>query len=97
MGANKQIFHEASPIFHISTKAPPFMVIQGTHDTLVPVESSRAFSTALRKKSKQKVANIERKGAQHAFDAIPSLRSEYVKFGVEKFLVWTYSKYLKSL
>jgi len=97
MGANKQIFHEASPIFHISKKAPPFMVVQGTHDTLVPVESSRAFSKALRKKSTQKVAYIELKGAQHAFDAIPSPRSEYVKFGVEKFLVWAYSKYLKSL
>jgi len=40
---------------------------------------------------------VELKGAQHAFDVFPSLRSEYVKFGVEKFLAWTYSQYLKSV
>jgi acetyl esterase/lipase len=97
MNGNEQVFKEASPLFHISDKAPPFMVIQGTHDTLVPVEASRAFSKALRSKSKHKVAYVELDGAQHAFDVFPSLRSEYVKFGVEKFLAWTYSQYLKSV
>ena len=97
MNGNEQVFKEASPLFHISDQAPPFLVIQGTHDTLVPVESSRAFSKTLRNKSKHKVAYIELKGGQHAFDVFPSLRSEYVKFGVEKFLAWTYSQYLKSV
>lgn len=94
---NEQVFKEASPRFHISEKAPPFMIIQGTHDSLVPVESSRSFSKMLREKSTHKVAYVELKGAQHAFDVFPSLRSEYVKFGVEKFLAWTYSQYLKSV
>ena len=97
MSGNEQVFKEASPLFHISDQAPPFLVIQGTHDTLVPVASSRAFSKTLREKSKNKVAYVELAGAQHAFDVFPSLRSEYVKFGVEKFLAWTYSQYLKSV
>lgn len=97
MSGNEQTFKEASPLFHINDNAPPFMVIQGSHDTLVPVESSRAFSKTLRAKSKHKVAYVELEGAQHAFDIFPSLRSEYVKFGVEKFLAWTYSQYLKSV
>ena len=97
MSGNEHVFKEASPLFHISDQAPPFLVIQGTHDTLVPVASSRAFSKTLREKSTNKVAYVELAGAQHAFDVFPSLRSEYVKFGVEKFLAWTYSQYLKSV
>jgi acetyl esterase/lipase len=97
MSGNEQAFKEASPLFHVSDRAPPFLVIQGTHDTLVPVESSRTFSKMLRAKSKKKVAYVELKGAQHAFDVFPSPRSEYVKFGVEKFLAWTYCQYLKSV
>jgi len=97
MSGNEQVFKDASPLFHISDQAPPFLVVQGTHDTLVPVASSRAFSKTLREKSKNKVAYVELAGAQHAFDVFPSLRSEYVKFGVEKFLAWTYSQYLKSV
>ena len=94
---NEDAFHEASPIRHISNKAPPMMVVHGELDTLVPVEASHEFAQALREVSGNKVVMLEVSQAQHAFDVFPSIRTEYVKFGVERFLTWTYSQYLKSL
>lgn len=94
---NEEAYLEASPISYLSEDAPPMMVIHGELDTLVPVKASHSFVEALRKVSKNKVVMAEISGGQHAFDVFPSIRSEHVKFGVERFLTWTYSQYLKSL
>jgi acetyl esterase/lipase len=64
-----------SPIARISESAPPFLVIQGTHDTLVFVEEAREFVRALREKSRAPVAYLELQGAQHAFEMFHSPRS----------------------
>jgi acetyl esterase/lipase len=94
LSSNEESFKEASPIHHISESAPPFMVIHGDMDTLVPVESGRAFADKLIGVSNNPVVYLELAGAQHAFDVLPSVRSEHVKHGVEKFLAWNYSRYL---
>lgn len=91
---NEAAFKQASPQFHISEDAPPTLVIHGDSDSLTPVEGARLFVEALQEQSKNKVAYVELKGAQHAFDVFPSLRSEHVKHAVEKFLQWTYSQHL---
>ena len=64
-----------NPIARVSESAPPFLVIQGTHDTLVFVEEAREFVRALREKSRASVAYLEMTGAQHAFDIFHSPRS----------------------
>jgi acetyl esterase/lipase len=84
----------ASPLDQISEKAPPFFVIHGEHDTLVPVREAREFVRRLREVSPNPVAYAELSGAQHAFDIFPSIRSAHVVRGVERFLEWTY---LRSL
>ena len=96
MIGNEDAYREASPIQYISKDSPPMMVIHGELDTLVPVKASHVFSDALKATSKNKVVMLEVSKAQHAFDVFPSIRSEYVKFGVERFLTWNYSQYLKS-
>ena len=88
-------FQEASPLFHINKDAPPCLIVHGTHDTLIPVEVGRMFSEEMCKVSNSKVVYMEFSGAQHAFDMFPSIRSEQVKHGVERFLAWTYSQHLK--
>ncbi len=93
---NEAAYRNASPLFHISKDAPPFLVIHGDKDTLVPVEAGRVFSEELCKTSDNKVVYLELAGAQHAFDMFPSLRSEHVKHGVEQFLTWRYSQYLQD-
>lgn len=80
----------ASPLDRITPDAPPFFIIHGTKDTIVPVGEAREFSRRLREKSKREVAYAEVSGAQHAFDLFPSIRSAHVVRGVERFLEWAY-------
>jgi acetyl esterase/lipase len=83
-------FRAASPLYRVRPDAPPFLVIHGRNDTLVPVADARAFVARLRDVGKAPVAYAELRGAQHAFDLFPSIRSAYVLRGVEWFLEWAY-------
>lgn len=83
---------EASPIARIHEKAPPFLVVHGTHDTLVPVQAARNFVARFRSRAKEPIAYAEIPDAQHAFEIFPSLRSSLVLHGVERFLAWTLSR-----
>ena len=78
----------ASPLDRITEKAPPFFVIHGERDTMVPVREAREFVRRLRQASPNPVAYAEIPGAQHAFDIFPSIRSAHVIRGVERFLAW---------
>jgi acetyl esterase/lipase len=81
----------ASPLDRITSDAPPFFVIHGRHDSLVPVREAREFVSRLREKSRQPVAYAELAGAQHAFDVFTSVRSAHVVRGVARFLDHTYN------
>ncbi len=81
-------YRAASPISQVRADAPPFLVIHGRNDTLVPVADARAFVERLRSVSTQPVAYAEIPGAQHAFDIFLSIRSAHVAEGVERFLDW---------
>ncbi|MEA5364936.1 alpha/beta hydrolase [Amycolatopsis sp., V23-08] len=80
----------ASPLDRITSDAPPFFVIHGRDDSLVPVREAREFVRRLREKSKNPVAYAELAGAQHAFDVFTSVRSAHVVRGVARFLDHTY-------
>lgn len=82
-------YRAASPLFRVREDAPPFFVLHGTNDTLVPVADARAFVTKLSAASKNPVVYAELRGAQHAFDIFTSIRSAHVVRGVERFLEWT--------
>ncbi|MTD58970.1 alpha/beta hydrolase [Amycolatopsis pithecellobii] len=84
----------ASPLDRVNGKAPPFFVLHGERDTMVPVREAREFVRRLRDVSPNPVAYAELPGAQHAFDVFPSVRSAHVVRGVERFLEWSY---LRSL
>lgn len=90
----REAFEKASPMSRVHASAPPFFVIHGDRDTLVPVAEARRFSDTLRATSPAPVAYAEIPGAQHAFEIFPSLRSTFVVHGVERFLAWLYSAYL---
>lgn len=91
---HQDAFKRASPLYCVNRDAPPFLVVHGDHDALVPVDQARAFVARLREVSKSPVAYAEIEGAQHAFDLFPSVRSEHTKQGVERFLTWLYSRHL---
>ena len=79
-------YEKASPVCRVREDAPPFLVIHGSLDTLVPVRQAREFAERLRDASSSPVLYAEMKGAQHAFDIFPSYRAARVIEGVERFL-----------
>ena len=82
---DRQAFVQASPLAHVRADAPPFFVIHGRNDTLVPVQEARLFVQRLRAVSDAPVAYLELPGTQHAFDVFPSIRSAHVVRAVERF------------
>jgi len=79
-------FRAASPIERVTADAPPFFVIHGTNDTLVPVDEARRFVAELRRHSKAPVLYAELPGTQHAFDVLPSVRAAHTVASVVRFL-----------
>jgi acetyl esterase/lipase len=81
-----QLYRDASPVFRVHPGAPPFFVIHGESDSLVPVEEARQFVARLREVSGERVLYAEMRGAQHAFDIIPSWRTIPAIEAIERFL-----------
>jgi acetyl esterase/lipase len=79
-------FVDASPIAHVDERAPPFFVVHGGNDNLVPVAQARRFADALRAVSTQPVVYAEIAGASHAFEVFHSVRAANVVNGVDRFL-----------
>ena len=85
---NPNAFEKASPIARINPDAPPFLVIHGDADSLVPIQQARHFVTALRQSSGQPVAFAEVPGAQHAFEVFPSVRTLHTLRAVDRYADW---------
>ena len=84
--ADPEAFRQMSPLTHVRPDAPPFFVVHGRNDTLVPVQEARLFVERLRAVSDAPVAYLELPGTQHAFDVFPSIRSAHVVRAVERFV-----------
>ncbi len=85
---NRQLYVDASPIAHVGPDAPPFFVLHGADDTVIPVQEAREFVEALRAVSTSPVIYSEIPYAQHAFDIFGSARGHYTASAVERFLDW---------
>lgn len=81
-----ECYRQASPLFQVHAEAPPFFVLHGTRDTLVPVSEARRFVSALREVAGTAVIYAELPGAQHAFDVLPSVRCALAVDAVASFL-----------
>jgi len=90
-------FDDLSPISKVRSDAPPFMLIHGDHDTLVPVEEARRFSEALTRVSHAPVTYMEIPGAQHAFDIFRSVRGHYALRGVAMFLRAVHRRHVAAI
>lgn len=91
-----ELWRLASPQALVSADDPPFFILHGSNDTLVPVEEARRFVNKLRAASNSPVVYAELPGAQHAFDIFPSLRTGHVIRAVERFLDYVYSGHLSA-
>jgi acetyl esterase/lipase len=89
----RQVYEDASSIKRIRPDAPPFFILHGQDDSIIPVSECREFAEALREESASTVAYAEIPHAQHAFDFYyGSPRAHYTARAVEEFLSWVHAK-----
>ena len=87
-------FHHASPYHWVGKNSPPFMMLHGSSDALVPVEEARRFHDHFVLEAEAPVVYAELPGAQHAYEVFPSLRTAHTLKGVERFLAWFLARHL---
>jgi acetyl esterase/lipase len=80
------VFRKASPIARVHADAPPFLVIHGTGDSVIPVEQARSFVERLRAASHSVVSYVELPGAGHGFDMIDGARTGSAATAIGLFL-----------
>lgn len=81
-----EIFRQASPIAQIHPDAPPFLVIHGSADTVIPVAQARSFVDRLKSVSRAPVSYLELPGAGHAFDMTDGARTGAMATAIGLFL-----------
>jgi acetyl esterase/lipase len=96
LAEDPKAFERASPLHRIGPDAPPFFVVHGASDTLVPPEEARAFVKKLQERSRSHVVYVEIPGAQHAFELFPSVRSQLVRNGIERFLAFVWCEHRRG-
>ncbi len=92
---NPDLWDAVSPLQRVHGDAPPYLVICGDADNLVPVATNSKFAQRL-DEAGVSVCYAEIPHAGHAFDMIRNPHSEYVVYGIERWLAFHYSRYRKA-
>lgn len=87
---------DTEPTAFARPDAPPFLVVHGDHDSVVPADDARHFTERLRQISTQPVVYAELPGAHHGFDLFHSPRFEAVVNAVEAFTARAFSSAASS-
>jgi acetyl esterase/lipase len=90
-------FKAASPISYAHSEAPPFFVLHGEKDELIPSGQARGFCAALRDAGAATVSYAELANAHHAFDITPTVRSRLAANAVADFLGVVYGRRASSM
>jgi dipeptidyl aminopeptidase/acylaminoacyl peptidase len=80
------VFRDASPIARVHRDAPPFLLIHGSNDSVIPVEQAEIFAERLRAVSNSTVGYLELPGAGHGFDLIDGERAGVAAHATSLFL-----------
>jgi acetyl esterase/lipase len=80
------LFRSASPVALVRAEAPPFLVIHGTGDALIPVSEARCFVERLKQVSRAPVSYVELPGAAHGFDLLDGARTGAAATAIGLFL-----------
>jgi acetyl esterase/lipase len=85
-----ELFRDASPIARVHRHAPPFLVIHGSKDSVIPVAQAHSFVERLRAVSHSMVGYLELPGAGHGFDLIDGERAGVAAHATSLFLNHVY-------
>jgi len=91
-----ELFELASPISHAHSGAPPFFVLHGENDSLIPSAQAQDFCVTLRQAEASTVGYAELANAHHAFDMVATVRSRLVADAVADFLGVIYGRYVRA-
>jgi acetyl esterase/lipase len=91
-----ELWSEGSPMHWAREDAPPFFVLHGSIDTLTPPSTARAFADRLAQISREPVVYAELPGAQHMWEALPSVRTAATVAAVDRFLTTVHRRHLGS-
>ncbi|MBX7431732.1 alpha/beta hydrolase [Mycobacterium sp. Y57] len=80
------VFRKASPIARVHREAPPFLVMHGRGDSVIPVAQARSFVERLRDVSRSVVSYVELPGAGHGFDMTDGARTGAASTAIGLFL-----------
>ena len=81
-----EVYAAASPMARIHPDAPPFFLIHGEMDTIIPVREARHFRAALEATSRNPVVYSEIPRAGHAFDLVDTSHARRCAAEVTTFL-----------
>lgn len=87
-----EAFRRASPVARVTAAAPPFLVVHGSRDAVIPVAEAREFVDRLRAVSPETVCYAELPGAGHGFDLVDAVRTGPVVHAIGLFLDHTYRR-----
>lgn len=93
---NPGLFEFASPISHAHSMAPPFFVLHGENDSVIPSTQAGCFCAALRDARAGTVCYAELANANHAFDTVATVRSRLAAAAAADFFGVVYGRYLRS-
>ncbi|BBY03805.1 alpha/beta hydrolase fold domain-containing protein [Mycobacterium seoulense] len=90
MDRHPEVFRDASPMARVHRNAPPFLVIHGSRDSVIPVEQARSFVDRMRAVSHSMVGYLELPGAGHGYDLIDGERAGAAAHATSLFLNQVY-------
>ncbi|MCC3275029.1 alpha/beta hydrolase [Arthrobacter sp. zg-Y20] len=78
----------STPAAYARPDAPPFFILHGCKDNVVPIGHARGFADMLRGVSRRPVVWCPLPGAQHSFDYFASVRSRAAAAAISDFACW---------
>lgn len=90
---HRELFEAASPTLRAHRDAPPFFILHGENDAVIPRSQAHGFRGALREAGARTVAFAEIPNAHHAFDTIGTLRCQLAAEAVASFLGIVYGRH----
>ncbi|HVN42756.1 MAG TPA: alpha/beta hydrolase [Steroidobacteraceae bacterium] len=96
---HEALWRAMHPTSHLGSvdpeRAPPFLVLHGTHDQLIPLNEARWFVGELRKHYPGEVVYVELPYAHHAWDLAHSLRADLTVEALQRYLELQYARWCR--
>jgi acetyl esterase/lipase len=89
-----ECYNQITPAYWISEETPPFLLVQGETDALIPVNETQTFFHALQSQNSQNSAMLSLPLVEHAFDIFPTLTAQCIVPTIERYLVMLHDNHI---